>query len=47
MVSSDLPELITISDRVIVMRNGEKVKEIRERGEINEENLMRLMIGVE
>ena len=47
MVSSDLPELITISDRVIVMRHGEKVKEIRERGEINEENLMRLMIGVE
>ena len=47
MVSSDLPELITISDRVIVMRNGEKVKEIRERGEINEENLMRLMIGIE
>lgn len=47
MVSSDLPELITISDRVIVMRNGEKVKEVTNRAEITEENLMHLMIGLE
>lgn len=47
MVSSDLPELITISDRVIVMRNGEKVKEVANRAEITEENLMHLMIGVQ
>lgn len=46
MVSSDLPELITISDRVIVMRNGEKIKEISDRSEINEENLMKLMVGI-
>ncbi|OOF39317.1 sugar ABC transporter ATP-binding protein [Rodentibacter rarus] len=46
MVSSDLPELITMSDRVIVMRNGEKIEEITKRDEINEENLMHLMIGV-
>ncbi|MCQ9120186.1 sugar ABC transporter ATP-binding protein [Rodentibacter pneumotropicus] len=46
MVSSDLPELITMSDRVIVMRNGKKIEEITKRDEINEENLMRLMIGV-
>ena len=46
MISSDLPELITISDRVIVMRNGEKIKEIADRTEMTEENLMRLMIGV-
>ena len=46
MVSSDLPELITMSDRVIVMRSGEKIKEITDRTEINEENLMHLMIGV-
>lgn len=46
MVSSDLPELITISDRVIVMRNGEKVKEITNRDEITEENLMHAMIGI-
>lgn len=46
MVSSDLPELITMSDRVIVMRNGEKIKEIAEKDEINEENLMHLMIGI-
>ena len=47
MVSSDLPELITISDRVIVMRNGEKVKEVTNRAEITEENLMHLMIGIQ
>lgn len=46
MVSSDLPELITMSDRVIVMRNGKKIEEITKRDEINEENLMRLMIGI-
>lgn len=46
MVSSDLPELITISDRVIVMRNGEKVKEIANRDDITEENLMHAMIGI-
>ncbi len=46
MVSSDLPELITISDRIVVMRNGEKIKEITDRTEITEENLMHLMIGV-
>lgn len=46
MVSSDLPELITMSDRVIVMRNGEIVKEVTEKNDINEENLMRFMIGI-
>ncbi|MGV6988548.1 sugar ABC transporter ATP-binding protein [Testudinibacter sp. P80/BLE/0925] len=46
MVSSDLPELMTMSDRVIVMRNGHKIKEIDNKDDISEENLMRLMIGV-
>ncbi|MCW9717194.1 sugar ABC transporter ATP-binding protein [Avibacterium sp. 21-599] len=46
MVSSDLPELITMSDRVIVMRGGEKIKEISNKAEITEENLMHLMIGI-
>lgn len=46
MVSSDLPELITMSDRVIVMRNGKKIEEITDRVKITEENLMHLMIGI-
>ena len=46
MVSSDLPELITMSDRVMVMRNGEIVEEVKERSQITEENLMKAMIGV-
>lgn len=47
MVSSDLPELITRSDRVIVMRQGEIVREVKDKAEMTEENLMRLMIGVD
>lgn len=47
MVSSDLPELITMSDRVIVMRQGEIVREVKDKAEMTEENLMRLMIGVD
>ncbi|MDO5054267.1 MAG: sugar ABC transporter ATP-binding protein [Pasteurella oralis] len=47
MVSSDLPELITMSDRVIVMRQGAIVKEVTDKADISEENLMRLMIGVD
>lgn len=46
MVSSDLPELITMSDRVMVMRNGKIVEEVKERAQITEENLMKAMIGV-
>lgn len=46
MVSSDLPELMTMSDRIVVMRNGNKIKEISDKDEITEENLMRLMIGI-
>lgn len=47
MVSSDLPELITMSDRVIVMRQGGIVREVKDKSEMTEENLMRLMIGVD
>lgn len=47
MVSSDLPELITMSDCVIVMRQGEIVREVKDKAEMTEENLMRLMIGVD
>ncbi|ARU65012.1 sugar ABC transporter ATP-binding protein [Histophilus somni] len=46
MVSSDLPELITMSDRVMVMRNGEIVEEVKDRSRITEENLMKAMVGV-
>ena len=45
MVSSEMPELIGMCDRVMVMRYGEVVGELRQ-GEITESNLIALEMGV-
>ena len=44
MVSSDMPEVISMSDRVIVMKNGEKMAELCG-AEISEENILTNSIG--
>jgi ribose transport system ATP-binding protein len=44
MISSDTPELTSISDRVGIMRSGELVK-ILEHDEITEENVLKHSIG--
>ena len=44
MISSDMPELISMSDRIMVMRNGSTVVEIQ-KGEISEENILKYSIG--
>ena len=44
MVSSDMPEVISMSDRVAVMRRGELVGSL-ERREISEENILAYSIG--
>lgn len=44
MISSDMPELIAMSDRIMVMRDGSMVAEINE-NEVNEQNILRLSIG--
>ena len=44
MVSSDMPEVISMSDRVAVMKDGEMVGLI-DKGEITEENILTLSIG--
>jgi ABC-type sugar transport system ATPase subunit len=44
MVSSDMPEVISMSDRVIVMKNGEKMAELTAQ-EISEENILTYSIG--
>jgi len=44
MVSSDMPELIAMSDRVMIMRNGHVVVTI-EKPDINEENILQHSIG--
>ncbi|MCT1796364.1 sugar ABC transporter ATP-binding protein [Helcococcus kunzii] len=42
VVSSEMPELIGISDRIIVMSEGEISGEIKDLNEMNEENIMKL-----
>ena len=44
MVSSDMPEVISMSDRVAVMKDGEMVGLI-DKGEITEESILTLSIG--
>ena len=44
MVSSDMPEVIAMSDRILVMKDGE-VKAVLSKGEISEENILIHSIG--
>jgi ABC-type sugar transport system ATPase subunit len=44
MVSSDMPEVISMSDRVIVMKDGQKMAELGP-DEISEENILSYSIG--
>lgn len=45
MVSSDMPELLSMSDRIGVMRNG-RLTHVLENNNLKEEDLVRLFIGV-
>ena len=44
MISSDMEEVINVSDRVAVMHEG-RVTGVLERAECTEENIMRLAVG--
>src|SRR3984893_16857820 len=44
MVSSDMPEVISMSDRIIVMKNGEKMAELTT-DQVSEENILTYSIG--
>ena len=46
MISSDTPELVAVSDRVGVMRNGRLVT-ILEGRRVTEENVLRFALGVD
>jgi ABC-type sugar transport system ATPase subunit len=39
LISSDLPELVTLSDRILIMRQGHIIRELRH-GEFNEEAVL-------
>jgi ribose transport system ATP-binding protein len=45
LISSDMPELIAMSDRIMVMRNGAMVAEVNRREDICEENILNYSIG--
>lgn len=45
MISSELPELIGMSDRICVMRNGTITKELVTKGEMTQENIMQYTLG--
>jgi ABC-type sugar transport system ATPase subunit len=44
MVSSDMPEVVSMSDRVMVMKDGKKAGQL-DRDEITEESVLKLSIG--
>ena len=44
MISSELPEILGMSDRIIVMRNGRVVGEITEVGNTTQEDIMHLAV---
>jgi len=44
MISSDMPELIALSDKVVVMRGGHMVAELK-KDQISEENILKHSIG--
>ena len=44
MVSSDMPEIISMSDRVLVMKDGQSMAEL-EKDQISEENILTYSIG--
>ncbi len=46
LISSELPEVLNLSTRIIVLREGRLMGELK-RGEADQESLMRLMAGVE
>lgn len=45
MISSELPEIINMSDRVIVMRDGTVTRELG-RGDISQENIMKYAVDI-
>ena len=46
MITSEMNELIGMSDRIYIMRDGTVVKEITEKEEINDENILQYTIGL-
>ena len=46
MVSSELPEVINMSDRIYVMRDGEIRKTFEDSSQFDQEEILSFMIGL-
>ena len=44
MISSDMPEVLNMSDRILVIREGQIAGELQ-RGEATQESILRLAVG--
>ena len=44
MISEELPELIGMSDRIVIMKDGEITKEFTRSPELTQEEIVRYMI---
>jgi ribose transport system ATP-binding protein len=44
MISSDMPEVLNMSDRILVVREGQIAGELQ-RGQASQESILRLAIG--
>jgi ribose transport system ATP-binding protein len=45
MISSELPEVLGMSDRIIVMKEGSVMGEVKNGNEVTQESLMAMAIG--
>ena len=45
MISSELPEIINMSDRVLVMREG-KISKVLSRDQISQEEIMKYAVNI-
>ena len=45
MISSELPEVLGMSDRIMVLKEGERMGEIKNGPEVTQEKLMAMAIG--
>ena len=47
MISSELPEVLGMSDRIIVMKEGSVMGEVKNGNEVTQESLMAMAIGAD
>ena len=46
MISSEMPELLGMSDRIYIMRDGRVTVEISDKAQMTQENVLKYTIGI-